>query len=161
MAAHAEMFGRPAYLFATREDQIERLSKSSYVMQSGRFSPVSESGSYGHSQRTASPQRSSRYDHYGGPSRHLLTPPIPGRHADTQDEEDEAVANYIRSHIENHPGWMEYMQSKAGPQRVSEVLKQYAFVEDRIRELIGRKTPAHWDGAPSSYVERVGRRPHR
>lgn len=156
MASHAERL--PTYSLVMREDQIERLSKSSYARaQSRRFSPVSESGSYGHSQPT-SPQRPSRYDQYAGPSQRSLTPPIPGRLADTQEEKDEAVANYIRTHIENHPGWIEYMQSKAKPQRVSEVLKQYAFVEDRIRELIGRKTPAHWDGAPNSYVEKVGRR---
>ncbi|KAF8557587.1 hypothetical protein OG21DRAFT_1505085 [Imleria badia] len=155
IASHTETCCRPTFSLVTREDQMERLSKSSYVRaQSGRFSPVSESGSYGHSQRPTSPQRPSRHDQYAGPSRRLLTPPIPGRHADTQEEKDEAIANYIRSHIENHTGWMEYMQSKANPQRVSEVLKQYAFVEDQIRELIGRKTPPHWDGAPNSYVER-------
>ena len=159
MASHAEAYCRPTYSHVTREDQMERLSKSSYARApSRRFSPVSESGSYGHSPPAASPQRSSRLDQYASPSQRLLTPPIPGRLADTEDEKDEAIANYIRSRIENHPGWMEYMQSKAKPQRVSEVLKQYVFVEDRIRELIGRKTPAHWDGAPNSYVEKVSRR---
>ncbi|KAH0827958.1 hypothetical protein J3R83DRAFT_3596 [Lanmaoa asiatica] len=150
---------RPMYSLVTREDQIERLSKSNYVRAPRRrASPVSESGSYGHSQRTTSPNarhRLSRHDSYAGPSRRPLTPPIPGRLADTQEEKDEAIANYIRSHIENHPGWIEYMQSKAKPQRVSEVLNQYAFVEDRVRELIGRKTPVHWDGAPNSYVEKL------
>lgn len=158
MASPTETRRRPTYSLVTREDQMERLSKSSYARaQSGRFSPVSESGSYGHSQRPTSPQRPLRHDSYAGPSRHLLTPPIPGRLADTQEEKDEAIANYIRSHIENHLGWMEYMQSKARPQRVSEVLKQYTFVEDRIRELIERKTPPHWDGAPNCYVEKVKR----
>ncbi|KAG8214023.1 hypothetical protein J3R82DRAFT_10778 [Butyriboletus roseoflavus] len=99
-------------------------------------------------------RESSWHDRYTSSSQRVLTPPIPGRLADTQEEKDEAIANYIRSHIENHPGWIEYMQSKARPQRVSEVLKQYTFVEDRVRELIGRKTPAHWDGAPNSYVEK-------
>ncbi|KAF8134571.1 hypothetical protein EV363DRAFT_1161141 [Boletus edulis] len=144
---------RPSYSLATREDQIERLSRSSYAVQSRSYSPVSESGSYGRSQRTASPHRS-QHDPYANSSRRRLTPPIPGRHAELPEERDEAIANYIRSRIENHPKWMEYMQAKAGPQRVSEVLKQYAFVEDRIREFIGRRTPAHWDGAPNSYVEK-------
>ncbi|KAG6375451.1 hypothetical protein JVT61DRAFT_3009 [Boletus reticuloceps] len=144
---------RPSYSLATREDQIERLSRSSYAVQSRSYSPVSESGSYGRSQRTASPHRS-QHDPYANPSRRRLTPPIPGRQAEMPEERDEAIANYIRSRIENHPKWMEYMQAKARPQRVSEVLKQYAFVEDRVREFIGRKTPTHWDGAPNSYVEK-------
>jgi len=144
----------------TREDQIERLSKSSYARpQSGRFSPPSESGSYGHSQRTTSPHRASRHDRYTGPSQRVLTPPIPGRLAETQEDKDEAIANYIRAHIENHLGWMKYMESKAKPQRVSEVLKQYDFVDDQVRDLVGRKTPAHWDGAPNSFVEKVGCQP--
>lgn len=51
------------------------------------------------------------------------------------------------------------MESKAKLQRVSEVLKQYSFVNDLVMDLIGRKTPAHWDGAPNSYVEKVGCQP--
>lgn len=159
MSSPGAMYSQPTYSLATREDQIERLSKSNYARPERRLRSVSESGSYGHSQRTTSPNarhRSLRHDQYT--SQCPLTPPIPGRLADTQEEKDEAIANYIRSHIENHPGWIDYMQSKARPQRVSEVLKQYTFVEDRVRELIGRKTPPHWDGAPSSYVEKVGRR---
>lgn len=155
MSSPSAMDSRPTYSLVTREDQIERLSKSNYARAERRLTPVSESGSYGHSQRTTSPNarhRSTRHDRYA--DRHL-TPPIPGRLADTQEEKDEAIANYIRSHIENHHGWMDYMQSKAKPQRVIEVLRQYTFVEDRVRELIGRKTPPHWDGAPNSYVEKV------
>ncbi|KAF9237522.1 hypothetical protein BU15DRAFT_48632 [Melanogaster broomeanus] len=160
------------YSMVTREDQIERLSKINYVRgQKRRLSPVSESGSYGHrrgashttvSQMSPSSQpgpqspRKSRHGRQAGSSRRLLTPPIPGRLADTQEEKDEAIANYIRSHIENHPGWMQYMQSKAKPQRVSEVLNQYQFVEDRVRDLTGQKTPPHWDGAPNCFVEKVG-----
>ncbi|KIJ67882.1 hypothetical protein HYDPIDRAFT_25345 [Hydnomerulius pinastri MD-312] len=162
------------YPTTTREDQIERLSKINYVRgQKRRLSPVSESGSYGHrrgmshatvsSQASASLQlpnqtpRKSRHTRPPGPNQsgvRPLTPPIPGRLADTPEEKDEAIANYIRSHIENHPGWIQYMQSKAKPQRVSEVLNQYRFVDDRVRELTGRKTPAHWDGAPNSVVEK-------
>ncbi|KIK97365.1 hypothetical protein PAXRUDRAFT_230135 [Paxillus rubicundulus Ve08.2h10] len=151
------------YSSVTREDQIERLSKINYVKERKRdLSPVSESGSYGHrrgTSRASIPSHGSRTHKKPRRGRHTgtiqrpLTPPIPGRLADTQEERDEAIANYIRSHIENHPGWMQYMQSKAKPQRVSEVLNQYQFVEDRVRELIGRKTPAHWDGAPNCYVE--------
>ena len=156
MSSPTTSYSRPVYSLVTRENQMERLSKSNYARaERRRMSPVSESGSYGHSQRTTSPNarhRSSWHDH------RALTPPIPGRLADTEEEKDEAIANYIRSHIENHPGWIEYMQSKARPQRVSEVLEQYTFVEDRVRELIGRKTPAHWDGAPNSYVGKVSRR---
>lgn len=149
---------RPTYSLVTREDQMDRLSKSNYARAERGMSPISESGSYGHFQRTTLPSVRHQHDQYTGSSRRLLTPPIPGRLADTQEEKDEAIANYVRSHIENHPGWIEYMQSKARPQRVSEVLKQYTFVEDRVRELIGRKTPAHWDGAPNSFVEKVSRR---
>lgn len=162
MSSPSVTYCRPTYSLVTREDQIERLSRSSYARaERRRMSPLSESGSYGHSQRTTSPNarhRLSRHDPYPGSSQRFLTPPIPGRLADTQEEKDEAIANYIRSHIENHHGWVEYMESKAKPQRVSEVLKQYNFVEDRVRELIGLKTPAHWDGAPNCYVEKVSRR---
>ncbi|KAF8842999.1 hypothetical protein BDN67DRAFT_964880 [Paxillus ammoniavirescens] len=156
------------YSRVTREDQIERLSKINYVRgEKRKLSPVSESGSYGHRRgvsRTTvpaspSPQlgsqapRKLRRGVHTGQMQRPLTPPIPGRVADTQEERDEAIANYIRSHIENHPGWMQYMQSKAKPQRVSEVLNQYQFVEERVRELTGRKTPAHWDGAPNCVVQ--------
>ncbi|KAF9227261.1 hypothetical protein BS17DRAFT_775202 [Gyrodon lividus] len=157
------------YSTVTREDQIERLSKINYVKgQKRRLSPVSESGSYGHrrgmpcaavpSHASPSPQsgpqtpRNSRHQRHTGLNQRPITPPIPGRLAETQEEKDDAIANYIRSHIENHPGWMQYMQSKAKPQRVSEVLSQYQFVDDRVRELTGRKTPAHWDGAPNCFV---------
>lgn len=157
MSSPTESSYRPTYALVAREDQIERLAKSNYARrpEKRRLTPVSESGSYSHSQRRSPNARLRRDDHYG--FQRQLTPPIPGRLADSQEERDEAIANSIRSQIENHPGWIEYMQSKAKPQRVSEVLKQYGFVDDRVRELIGRVTPTHWDGAPNCSVEKVGR----
>ncbi|KAH7888603.1 hypothetical protein F5I97DRAFT_2003561 [Phlebopus sp. FC_14] len=155
------------YPTITREDQIERLSKINFVPQKRKLSPVSESGSYGRhrgmpsasvSQASSSPrfsQHKSRHRRRSPSSPHgirSLSSPIPGRLADTQEEKDEAIVNYVRPHVENHPQWIQYIQSKAKSQRVSEVLKQYHFVEDRVRELAGQKTPAHWDGAPNCTV---------
>lgn len=158
VAPHAEPGYQPTYSLVTRKEQMERLSRSSFAKPRNRYSPVSDTASYSRSHRTPSPTRRSQHDPNASPGRRPLTPPIPGRLAETTEEKDEAIVNYIRTRIENHPGWMEYMQSKGKPQHVSEVLKQYNFVEDRVRELSGRKTPAYWDGAPNSFVEAVGRR---
>ncbi|KAG1777626.1 hypothetical protein EV702DRAFT_1099484 [Suillus placidus] len=85
-----------------------------------------------------------------------ISPPIPGRHAETVDERDDAIANFIRSDIEGDKEWPRCMSiiSHGGPKRVSDVLWTYNYVENRVKEHEDRKTPSHWDGAPNSRVER-------
>lgn len=62
---------------------------------------------------------------------------------------------YIKPLVEDDPQWMEYMESKAKPQRVSEVLKQYHFIQDKVDDFSGMRTPIHWDGAPALEVGKV------
>ncbi|KAG1878103.1 hypothetical protein DFJ58DRAFT_740666 [Suillus subalutaceus] len=85
-----------------------------------------------------------------------ISPPIPGRHAETEDERDDAIANFIRSDIEGEKEWPRCMSiiSHGGPKRVSDVLWSYNYVENRVKEHEDKKTPSHWDGAPNSRVER-------
>lgn len=86
-----------------------------------------------------------------------LSPPILGRLADTVDERDEAIANFVRSDIESDKGWPRCMSiiSHGGPKRVSDMLWCYNFVEGKVKEHEDRRTPSHWDGAPNCWVERV------
>ncbi|KAH7925943.1 hypothetical protein BV22DRAFT_1064026 [Leucogyrophana mollusca] len=90
----------------------------------------------------------------GSSSRRSLSPPVMGRLADSPEERDDAITNYIRSAVENDPVWIQYMQSKAKPQRVSEVLFQYRFVQGKVQQLAGDTTPPYWDGAPNCRVEK-------
>ncbi|KAH7913927.1 hypothetical protein BJ138DRAFT_1058157 [Hygrophoropsis aurantiaca] len=140
-------------------------------------SPGSESthraSAYGHGSPSLTPKRSrhSRSEHRDGAmqhshtngytqrssstiSRRSMSPPVMGRFADSQAERDDAVAAFIKQRVENDPAWIQYMQSKAKPQRVSEVLSQYRFVQGKIQELVGDVTPSHWDGAPNSRVRK-------
>jgi hypothetical protein len=85
------------------------------------------------------------------------SPNAPGRTGSTQEEIDAAIVRFIKPLVEEDPQWMVYMESKAKPQRVSEVLKQYEFVQGKVDELSGMRTPIHWDGAPNLEVEKVSR----
>jgi hypothetical protein len=119
-------------------------------------------------QRTPSPSRTShrvRQSRHGDQESYSsdedgvreISPPIPGRHAETADERDDAIANFIRSDIEGDKEWPRCMSiiSHGGPKRVSDVLWSYNYVENRVKEHEDRLTPSHWDGAPNSRVERV------
>lgn len=75
----------------------------------------------------------------------------------TQQEIDAAIVRFIKPLVEDDPQWMDYMESKAKPQRVSEVLKQYHFVQDKVDVLSDTRTPIHWDGAPGLEVRKVSR----
>lgn len=67
---------------------------------------------------------------------------------------DDAITKWIKPQVEGHPGFLHYMQSKAKPQSVSEVLNQFDIVDLVSRQLSGLKTPADWAGAPNCSVKR-------
>jgi len=85
------------------------------------------------------------------------SPNTPGRMGASQEEVDAAIVFFIKPLVEEDPKWMKYMESKAKPPRVSEVLKQYDFVQGKVNELCSTRTPIHWDGAPNLQVRRVSR----
>jgi hypothetical protein len=84
-----------------------------------------------------------------------VSPDTLGRMASSQEEVDAAIALFIKPLVEEDPKWMKYMESKAKPPRVSEVLKQYHFVHGKVDELCGTRTPIYWDGAPNLQVQKV------
>jgi hypothetical protein len=73
----------------------------------------------------------------------------------SQEEIDAAIVRFIKPLVEEDPLWMKYMESKAKPPRVAEVLKQYQFIQGKVDELCGTSTPIHWDGAPDLEVRKV------
>ena len=85
----------------------------------------------------------------------MTPPPIPAQLAETEEERNDAIINWIKPQVENHPNFLRYMQSKAKPQRVSEVLKQYDIVSGVLDQLSGLSTPVDCDGAPGCVVKMV------
>ena len=81
--------------------------------------------------------------------------PIPAQRAETEEERDDAIIKWIKPQVENHPEFLQYMQSKAKLQRVSEVLKQYEIISHMLEQLSGLTTPVDWDGAPGCVVKMV------
>ena len=75
--------------------------------------------------------------------------------ASSQEEVDAAIVFFIKPLVEEDPKWMKYMESKAKPPRISEVLKQYHFIQGKVDELCGTRTPIHWNGAPNLPVQKV------
>ena len=47
------------------------------------------------------------------------------------------IIKSVKSHIEDHEDYPLYQQSKASPQSVSEILRQYKIVSGMLRELSG------------------------
>ncbi|KIK40453.1 hypothetical protein CY34DRAFT_807192 [Suillus luteus UH-Slu-Lm8-n1] len=164
-----EMSRQPTYSEVTRDARIDLLSQSDYRPQKrkrpSQNHPAPQNKAPRSSvQKTPSP---SCTPHRARQSRHgdlssdedgsrEISPPIPGRHAETADERDEAIANFIRLDIEGDKEWPRCMSiiSHGGPKRVSDVLWSFNYVENRVKEHEDRKTPSHWDGAPNSRVER-------
>ena len=105
--------------------------------------------------RLADPDGSSSFDEEDGVRE--LSPPVLGRLADTVEEREDAIANFIRPDIEGDKGWPRCMSiiSRGGPKRISDMLWCYNFVESKVKECEDRNTPPHWDGAPNCWVERV------
>lgn len=71
------------------------------------------------------------------------------------EEIDAAVVRFIKPLVEEDPNWMKYYEAKANPPTVSEILKQYYFVQDKVDDLCDVWTPIHWDGAPNVEIEYV------
>ncbi|KII92485.1 hypothetical protein PLICRDRAFT_37257 [Plicaturopsis crispa FD-325 SS-3] len=97
----------------------------------------------------ASPSRSTESLRHRGTSPHAYS-------SDEEDEEeiDKAIIQYLKPFIEEDRGWTRYMESRAKPQRVTEVLVQYEFVQEKLDRLVGMSTPPHWPGAPAKSVRR-------
>lgn len=169
-----QMSRQVMYSGVTRDTRIDLLSQSDYRPQKRKRPSQSHSLPQNKAprnsvQRTPSPNctpnraRQSRHGDRESSSsdedgmRELsLSPPVPGRHAETVDERDDAIANFIRSDIEGDKEWPRCMSiiSHGGAKRVSDVLWSYNYVENKVKEHEDRKTPSHWDGAPNSRVER-------
>ncbi|KAL4080354.1 hypothetical protein V8B97DRAFT_2020960 [Scleroderma yunnanense] len=135
---------RPQIRVRTRDEQIEALSKVNFATSKGRSSPASDVG----------PHKRKRIKLHGqGSTRAVTPPPIPAQLAETEEERDEAIIKWIKPKVDDHPDFLKYMQSKAKPQRVSEVLKQYNLVSNMLQQLSGLKTPIDCDGAPNCMVK--------
>lgn len=63
----------------------------------------------------------------------------------TSDQEPDEVHHLVSvatdTLIQKEPGWVEFFRARAAPQRASEVLKQYQFVQKLIDKLVGKKAP--------------------
>ncbi|KAG2146475.1 uncharacterized protein EDB93DRAFT_1149271 [Suillus bovinus] len=167
-----QMSRQPMYSGVTRDMRIDLLSQSDYCPKKRKRPSKSHSlpqnkAPRGSIQKSPSPScmphraRQSRHEDQessssDGDGVREISPPIPGRLAETVDERDDAIANFIRSDIEGDKEWPRCMSiiSHGGPKRVSDMMWSYNYVENRVKEHEGRKTPSHWDGAPSSRVER-------
>ncbi|KAG1898047.1 uncharacterized protein F5891DRAFT_1045759 [Suillus fuscotomentosus] len=166
-----QMSRQAMYSGVTRDTRIDLLSQSDYCPKKRKRPSQSHSLPQNKAprssvQKTPSPgcmphrarqsrhgdQESSSSD---GDGVREISPPIPGRHAETVDERDDAIANFIRSDIEGDKEWPRCMSiiSHGGPKRVSDILWSLNYVENRVKEHEDRKTPSHWDGAPNSRVE--------
>lgn len=161
------------YSGVTRDTRIDLLSQSDYCPKKRKRPSQSHSLPQNKAprssvQKTPSPSctpHRARQSRHGdqesfssdGDGVREISPPIPGRHAETADERDDAIANFIRSDIEGDKEWPRCMSiiSHGGSKRVSDVLWSFNYVENRVKEHEDRKTPSHWDGAPNSRVERV------
>jgi hypothetical protein len=85
------------------------------------------------------------------------SPNTPGQMGESQAQIDAAIVFFIKPLVEEDPKWMKYMESKAKAPRVSEILKQYLFVQGKVDELANIRTPIHWHGAPNLPVRKVSR----
>lgn len=57
------------------------------------------------------------------------------------DEVHETISKAIDTIIQKDPGWVVFFRAKAAPQRVSEVLKHYRFVQRMMDEWVEKKAP--------------------
>ncbi|KAI6032947.1 hypothetical protein F5J12DRAFT_797650 [Pisolithus orientalis] len=125
---------------STRDERIESFEVN-YATTRGRSSRASDTETH----------RRKR----GWGSTSSITPlSTPSHLAETEGGIDDAITKWIKPQVEGHPGFLHYMQSKAKPQSVSEVLNQFDIVDVVSRQLSGLKTPADWAGAPNCSVKR-------
>ncbi|KZP18694.1 hypothetical protein FIBSPDRAFT_1045998 [Athelia psychrophila] len=101
-----------------------------------------------------SPRSVRYYEDYAEPYQITLParPNVPGRMGETEEEVDAAIVRFIRPIGQENPVWMDYCASKARPPRISEILKQYQYVQDEVIRLDGIRTPLHWENAPAQIV---------
>lgn len=104
-----------------------------------------------------SPRSVRYYEDYAEPYQITLParPNVPGRMGETEEEVDAAIVRFIRPIGQENPVWMDYCASKARPPRISEILKQYQYVQDEVVRLDGIRTPLHWENAPAQIVRPV------
>ena len=118
-------------------------------------SPVQSSFPYDYS--LMSPRDAEYYRKYS--KLYKLQPPSnpnnKGRMGNSPEEVDASIVRFIKPLVEEDPEWTVYMQSTTREQVVSEVLKQYRFVQAKVDELRAVSTPIFWDGAPGLLIEKV------
>ena len=62
--------------------------------------------------------------------------------SDEEPEElHETISKAMDVMMQKDCGWAEFFQAKAGPQRVSEVLRQYQFVQRMMNTWVGKSAP--------------------
>jgi hypothetical protein len=62
--------------------------------------------------------------------------------SDEEPEElDKIISKAIDTLIQNDSDWIDFFRATAVPQRVSEVLKQYRFVQRMMEEWVGKRAP--------------------
>ena len=68
-----------------------------------------------------------------------------GYESPASDEEPgelhETISKAIDTIIQKDPGWVDFFRAKAAPQRASEVLKQYRFVQRIMDAWVGKRAP--------------------
>jgi len=62
--------------------------------------------------------------------------------SDEEPEElHETISKAIDVVMQKDPGWVDFFRAKAAPQRASDVLKQYQFVQRMTNEWVGKRSP--------------------
>ncbi|TFK54006.1 hypothetical protein OE88DRAFT_1140833 [Heliocybe sulcata] len=69
-----------------------------------------------------------------------------------RDRITQAIADWVKPHIEEHPDWEDYMKSKAIATCVSTVYRQFKFVQGRIDFWHGATTPPDLPVAPKAKI---------
>ena len=74
---------------------------------------------------------------------------------ETKEEKDHVIVSWIKSQVENHPGFLPFVRSRAKPQCVSEILEQYNIITAMLQQLARQPTAIDCDGAPGCTVKTV------
>ncbi|KAG1716641.1 hypothetical protein ID866_519 [Astraeus odoratus] len=159
------LINRPQIRVPTRDEQIEALSKINYTAPRGRV-PSGSDASYSKRKRGGSKSpsfdsrnnsprkyRRSQYTSSQESARTITPPSMPSQAAETEEEKNEAIVKWIKPQVESHKNFIQYMQSRAKLQRVSEVLEQYKAVAGIAKDLAAKVTPTDLDGAPNCMVD--------
>ncbi|KAI6046071.1 hypothetical protein EDC04DRAFT_1869523 [Pisolithus marmoratus] len=125
----------------SRDARIEAHSEVDYATLKERTSQVSDTETH------------KRKRGWGG-TRSATPLTTPSHSAEAEKDRDDAIIKWIMPKVKNHPEFLHYMQSKAKPQSVSEVLKQFDIVDLISQQLSGLTTPVDCAGAPNCSVKR-------